>query len=277
MWLRALLWFVAIVGASEYNCSTGTVGLHPNATGLPDLVVDERVLLESLRFDTIRNDDPCLLVEGCLMAEHPNGEPFNDTLEDRRLLRFSTRVWNLGTADVHLGVAPMPEGAGPAPENASVDPWWEYSGCHDHYHLAGYAVHRLLNETTMEPIEEVGGSKTGFCARDNVCFGTARPSFTCDNQGISVNCSDHYGSELPCQWLDLTDIAPGRYVLEVVVNGECVLAESDYTNNRARVAFDTRDLSTFTDPRTAGTVTAILWLVATIVGLVVWWCLAAAN
>ena len=96
-------------------------GVHPEAEGLPDLVVDEEVLRASIRIDSIRNDDPCLIDEGCLLAAHPNGRPFNDQLEMRRLVRFSTRVWNTGTADVHLGLPPMPEGAGPAPAGRDVD------------------------------------------------------------------------------------------------------------------------------------------------------------
>jgi hypothetical protein len=247
-------------------------GVHPDAQGLPDLLVDADVLRSSVRVATIRNDDPCLLVEGCLLAAHPNGRPFNDQLETRKLVRFSTRVWNTGTADVHLGLPPMPEGAGPAPESQHVDEWWEYSGCHNHYHLSGYAVHRLLAPVSHEQIEEVGGTKTGFCARDNVCVGTKSPHFTCDDQGISAGCADHYGSELACQWVDVTDVDPYRTVtLEITVNEGHLLAESNYSNNQASVTFRVADLSEFHDPYQAGPIVGGIVVGVLVLTLVCWW------
>jgi len=253
-------------------------GVHPDADGLPDLVVDEQVLRASVRVATIRNNDPCLIVEGCLLAAHPSGQPFNDRVEERRLVRFSTRVWNMGTADVHLGLPPMPEGAGAAPEGQHVDEWWEYSGCHDHYHLSGYAVHRLLAPGSDAQIEEVGGTKTGFCARDNVCIGTKSPHFTCDNQGISAGCADHYGSELACQWVDVTDIDPLRKVrLEISVNEGHLLAESNYSNNKASVTFRVADLQTFHDPYHAAPVVAGVVVSVLVLAVVVWWTIALSR
>jgi len=250
-------------------------GVDPDDLGLPDLVVDGDVLRDSLALDSISNSDPCLLVEGCLLAAHPDGSPFVDATTRRRLLRFSTRVWNVGTADVLLGRAPAPDGAGPAPPGTDVAPWWEYSGCHRHYHLNGYAVHRLLRVDSKARVEQVGGSKTGFCARDNVCRRGAKPQFDCSHQGISVDCADHYGSELPCQWLDLSDVVDGRYTLEVVVNEARLIAESNYSNNVARVDFDTSELRSFNDPQTAGIVSASVFAGVLAIGVVVWLCAVA--
>ena len=42
-------------------------------------------------------------------------------------------------------------------------------------------------------------------------------SFTygCSTMGISKGCSDTYGSGISCQWVDITGLADGEYVLAV--------------------------------------------------------------
>ena len=63
--------------------------------------------------------------------------------------------------------------------------------------------------------------------------------YTCSNQGISVGWSDVYDASLDCQWIDVTGVAPGQYLLRVTINGgpngAHVFAESDYTDNVATV------------------------------------------
>ena len=57
---------------------------------------------------------------------------------------------------------------------------------------------------------------------ENRCNGQGGPyeplglyDFSCVNMGISSGCSDKYGSELDCQWIDITDVADGTYWLTV--------------------------------------------------------------
>ena len=52
-----------------------------------------------------------------------------------------------------------------------------------------------------------------------------------------MNCSDAYGANLDCQWVDMTGIAPGRYWLTVHINPGRVAPELSYDNNQATVAF----------------------------------------
>ncbi len=61
-----------------------------------------------------------------------------------------------------------------------------------------------------------------------------REFFNCaTNQGISVGWADVYLWNIDCQFLDVTDAPPGRHVLEVEVNPDRLLPESNYRNNRA--------------------------------------------
>ncbi len=57
-------------------------------------------------------------------------------------------------------------------------------------------------------------------------------------QGISVNCGDFYGSHLDCQWIDVTDVPLGRYILRQSVNPDQLAQESDYKNNIVECTVD---------------------------------------
>jgi hypothetical protein len=95
--------------------------------------------------------------------------------------------------------------------------------------------------------EMVGGHKQGFCLMDfapavPTVHGYAvppdpLPSYTCAFQGISRGWADIYLWHLDGQWIDVTDVAPGPYLLEAEVNPEHRFMESDYGNNRAWVPF----------------------------------------
>ena len=50
---------------------------------------------------------------------------------------------------------------------------------------------------------------------------TAAPlssQYDCDFQGISQGWSDSYGSGLDCQWVDITGVPEGDYLLEIRIN-----------------------------------------------------------
>jgi hypothetical protein len=124
---------------------------------------------------------------------------------------------NQGTGDLYFG----------PPES---NPLFEYSSCHDHYHFSGYASYELLDGDSVL----VTGRKQAFCLLDTIQIpaGTGTPYYTCENQGITAGWADSYPNFLPCQWIDITDVAPGAYTLRIRINPTMAFEESDYSNNQ---------------------------------------------
>jgi len=46
-----------------------------------------------------------------------------------------------------------------------------------------------------------------------------------------ANCGDLYSSNLDCQWIDITDVPSGFYLLRLQVNPDYLVPESDHDNN----------------------------------------------
>jgi len=153
----------------------------------------------------------------------------------RRLLRFTLATPNRGDADLFLG----PPNMGDRPRDQ-----FEFSPCHRHYHLRGYADYRLVS---MEGREVARGHKQSFCIEDTNQDPNApidpstgerfnanldrSEAYGCDNQGLHAGWLDAYGQHLECQYIDITGVAPGRYRIRVTINSDRVLRESNYNDN----------------------------------------------
>ncbi|XP_030042970.1 lysyl oxidase homolog 1 [Microcaecilia unicolor] len=190
-----------------------------NGRGLPDLIPDpnyvqastfvQRAHLYSLR---------CAAEEKCLASTAYSAEATD--YDVRVLLRFPQRVKNQGAADF------LPN----RPRHT-----WEWHSCHQHYHsMDEFSHYDLLDAATGRKVAE--GHKASFCLEDTTCdFGNLkRYACTAHTQGLSPGCYDTYNADIDCQWIDITDVQPGNYILKVVVNPKYTVLESDFTNNVVR-------------------------------------------
>jgi hypothetical protein len=206
------------VRPNDQVAKTGLVSCELRLNGggggnLPDLTVNSEELRQSVRVTSENfGRNHCAFVEGCLGGTGA-----------RRLLRFSTMTPNLGPGDLVVG-------------DPSNNPDFVFSECHAHFHFSEYADYRLLD---LQGNLVARGHKQAFCLIDleraQGVAGRNTPQFPdCGNQGISAGWADVYHSGLDCQWIDITGVPEGRYVLEVSVNPARVIEEGNFANNSAR-------------------------------------------
>lgn len=204
LWVRADLEF-------------STPGPAPGSAAAPDLQVNPWRASDTVSLETEDLEgDSCAIEEGCVSGAG-----------SRRLLRFESAIQNRGGADWVMGDPASSEG-------------FEFSACHEHYHLADIYLYELRHEKTDEPVRIGGapviGRKQGFCLRDDYPIWEERGSrYDCEFQGITAGWEDVYDASLDCQWIDVTGVPPGPYRLRLTVNPSAVHPDSDLTNNAVEI------------------------------------------
>ncbi|OWF45340.1 Lysyl oxidase-like 3 [Mizuhopecten yessoensis] len=162
----------------------------------------------------------CAMEENCLSSsayDLQRRNPYGWRRSTRRLLRFSSVVRNRGTADFN-------------PTKRRHE--WDWHACHMHYHSMEIFAHYDITDQNGNLMAE--GLKASFCLEDSECGRGVRPKYNCQNfgqQGISVGCSDNYMADIDCQWIDITDLKPGKYIFKVEINPSLLIAELSYDNN----------------------------------------------
>lgn len=177
--------------------------------GSVDFTLDGAALQASLLLrDRSFAPTDCSVVEGAI-----------STPGLRRLLTFDTTVINLGELDCVIG--------DPAAPLAPLDPAdFEYHACHGHRHMQGYAAYELLR---LDRTLATTGAKQGFCLLDNErvhpSAATTR-TYDCAFQGLSSGWADIYARTVDGQWVDVTGLPQGDYLLRVTINAEGTLPEA---------------------------------------------------
>jgi hypothetical protein len=226
--------------------------------GCPDLTIDPGILLASPSIDihTFAADD-CAVVEG------------EATAGTRKMLLFSTQSNNRGPGALFLG------------NPADHPDWFEFAPCHGHYHIKDYADYRLWTVAGYDQwkalraanpqlcarqvfdanpdlaAQFINGHKLGLCFFDVLTMGQAisatevcprtldpRTYTSCDFAGLGVCWADIYEpiyGFVDGQWIDVTGLADGDYVLENESNATRLITETDYTNNSAGVLLRLRN------------------------------------
>ncbi|MCI0746897.1 MAG: hypothetical protein L0Y58_15960 [Verrucomicrobia subdivision 3 bacterium] len=185
-------------------------GSDPVSAALPDLTIWSGSVNPQVTYRTFASSD-CEVVEGCA------------TPGTRRLINFTSEIRNVGSADLVLG---RPEG----------NPLFVWAPCHGHYHFEGVAEYRLLDDSGNVV---VFGRKMAFCIEDTYRWratASAAKRYSCGGtQGLQQGWADVYDAAVPCQWVDITGLPGGNYVLELVIDPDNRILEDSESNNITRV------------------------------------------
>lgn len=181
----------------------------------PDLTIVQPQFISSLSLGSVNaGAGDCRVAESCLTG-----------YGTRTVINFDTYIKNIGDLDYYIG-------------NPSTHPGqFTTNNCHGHAHYEGYAEYRLYKPNGQAiPI----GFKNGFCVLDfDGCPDGGTAKYSCGNMGISNQCGDIYSAGLDCQWIDITDVDTGQYVMAAKVNWDQSADalghfEKTYTNNWAQ-------------------------------------------
>ena len=167
--------------------------------GKPDLAVDPQRFVAQMEI-VDRFFEP----NDCAIAEEVVGGPGY-----RRLLRFDTVLMNRGDGDLVVGDRSDPTNP--------YAPYFVFHQCHGHYHIKYFSIYELL---TPDGQVVVAGTKQGFCFEDSFKYegGGKSHGYECGNQGISSGWGDWYYKQLVGQWIDITGVPEGDYIVRVSIN-----------------------------------------------------------
>jgi hypothetical protein len=199
------------IAVDGYGGASGIVLLNWNQTGeaLPDLIIWGPSASPTIITRTFTNTD-CECVEGCA------------TPGTHQLLSFTTETRNIGNGDLAMG-------------DPATNVLFYWATCHQHFHFESFAEYNLLDASNNIVAT---GHKVGFCLEDvHPWSASANPEkkYGCSYQGIQAGWADTYTTGLPCQYIDITGVPPGNYVLQMIVNPDNLIPESNTANNETRV------------------------------------------
>lgn len=257
---------LTVIGAATASTAVGA-RRPPDPRVLPNLMPlsPEHVLgpvTGQLEIGWFTNPVP-ILVEGCFPEETIRRNA-------RRCLRFDTHVANggdgpfevayvvRGTRTLALQHVYLQDGSIRVREATAT----EFHPSHAHFHIEDFYVSGLW---ATEDGEVVGSepvaltTKNGFCPEDSKAYESQAPSHyrcTLDNRtdggphqivGISPGYMDTYGYELPDQYVEITGIEDGEYVLQITLDPNNDFTESSEADNSICVGLTLDGYQAFAD------------------------------
>src|SRR5947208_3570758 len=194
----ALTILVPALAWAQRTSVSGDFPIYDNH-GKPDLTPDPKRFVSQMEIvDRLFKSGDCELVEGSV-----GGTGY------RRILRFDTVLINSGNGDLKVG-----DPTDPTNPYFSV---FEFSPCHQHYHISGFSNYQLLN---LDRTIAAQGHKQAFCLEDLLKYSNDNRSngYTCRDQGITSGWADWYFKQLSGQWIDITGVPEGDYIVHVEIN-----------------------------------------------------------
>ncbi len=251
------------------SAATLAVTLLPGAASarssavLPDLVPLYTENLIGPVTDLADNGIPLnivpVLVDGCLPDEMARRGA-------RRCIRFDSRVANIGEGAFEVEYKQEGTGFvayqhvynadGSFEEREAVAT--EYHPTHVHFHIEDFYVATIwqvgrkgLPKRSIPPVAT--GDKNGFCPGDSAsldgdnegrtydCFSPTDPRVPTSLVGISPGWMDIYQADLPDQYVEISEVGDGRYILELEIDPADVFVESNELNNRVCSLIELQD------------------------------------
>jgi len=189
-----------VIAPSALSQRTSVGRLFPvyDNDGLPDLTVDPQRFTSQMEIvDRFFDEGGCAFQEGAV-----GGTGY------RRILRFDTVVMNGGNGDLVVGDRTDPDNP--------YAKWFFFAPCHGHYHIRDFSVYELLLPNGRQV---VANQKGGFCFEDSFKYdGGKSNGYNCGFQGITSGWGDWYYKQLTGQWIDITGVPEGDYIVRVTIN-----------------------------------------------------------
>ncbi|MFW2387110.1 MAG: lysyl oxidase family protein [Polyangiales bacterium] len=214
--VAGLTYYVVVDGyRPSSGADEGAFELTVTPTGaslLPDLTAT----VSDLQIEFNTTVPAADLAEGCASAA--NGVD---------LLRFTGTTNNVGPGDLIAGDPGCPD-CTQNPSAACTDPSFVCASAAGQGEFRNFASYELLDASGQNVVAQ--GYKRGFCLRDDVCS-SGSPSYDCSFQGISAGCSDVYDSSLGCQYIEVTGLPAGDYMVRMTSDPLNLFQESNEANN----------------------------------------------
>ncbi len=179
-------------------------------------------------------------------------------ISGRVLLRIATATPNIGAGKLEMRGSSTTPGVYQRIHRDDGTWWDRHAGTftfhpgHLHLHYDNWMNFRLRTALTNDDVGDivVTGDKTSFAIIDLIQYDESLPGAPTSPQftgglvqGLSVGWADVYGANLTDQWIDVTDISPGRYWLEAVVDPANNILESNESNNFTRILIEVGSLT----------------------------------